>query len=73
MSDAQGGHNKDERSRLVGGIIVGGIGMVFLLSNLDVIPRIGRMWPLFLVVIGFALLVGAMRGRGGSDTGSSSS
>lgn len=73
MSDANSGHRKDERSRLVGGIIVAGIGMIFLLSNLDVIPRIGRMWPLILVVVGFALLVGALRGGNGTESGSSSS
>ena len=64
---------KDERSKLVGGIIVLGIGIVFLLSNLDVIPHIGRTWPLILIVVGFALLVGAVRKRDQSGPTSFSS
>jgi fatty acid desaturase len=63
MSDQDPKKGKDERSRLVGGIIVLGIGVVFLLSNLGVIPHIGRTWPLILIVVGFALLVGALRKR----------
>jgi hypothetical protein len=69
MSETSNMKKKDERGRLVGGIIVTGIGLVFLLSNLDVIPGIGRTWPLFLVVVGFALLVGAMGRRDRSQPG----
>jgi len=70
MNEQSPSNHKDDRGRLVGGIIVAGIGLVFLLSNLDVIPRIGKTWPLILVVVGFALLIGAVRGRGQSDSGS---
>ncbi|MCK4428226.1 MAG: hypothetical protein KAW16_07080 [candidate division Zixibacteria bacterium] len=45
---------------VIGGIIVLGIGIVFLLSNLRIIPHIGEMWPLILVVVGVALLIGAI-------------
>jgi hypothetical protein len=69
MNERSSSNYKDDRGRLVGGIIVGGIGLVFLLSNLDVIPRIGKTWPLILVVVGLALLIGAVRGRGQSDSG----
>ncbi|MGB8657302.1 MAG: DUF5668 domain-containing protein [Candidatus Zixiibacteriota bacterium] len=48
---------------LVGGLIVLGLGIVFLLSNLEIIPDIGRMWPLVLVVIGIALVVGSILRR----------
>jgi hypothetical protein len=44
---------------VIGGTIVLGIGVVFLLSNLRIIPDVGEMWPLILVVVGIALLVGA--------------
>jgi len=70
MNERSSSNYKDDRGRLVGGIIVAGIGLVFLLSNLDVIPHIGKTWPLILVVVGFALLIGAVRGRGQSDPGS---
>jgi uncharacterized membrane protein YdcZ (DUF606 family) len=58
-------HNQenDRHWNLTGGIIVLGVGLVFLLSNLEVIPDFGRMWPLVLVVVGIALVVGAVLGR----------
>ena len=52
---------KDDRHGMViGGLIVLGLGVVFLLCNLGVIPSFGEMWPLSLVVVGIALLVGAV-------------
>jgi hypothetical protein len=52
---------KDDRHGMaIGGIIVLGMGVVFLLSNLRIIPDFGTMWPLTLVVVGIALLVGAV-------------
>ncbi|MFQ6032398.1 MAG: LiaI-LiaF-like domain-containing protein [Candidatus Zixiibacteriota bacterium] len=51
---------EDRHGMVIGGIIVLGIGIVFLLSNLNIIPHIGRMWPLILVVVGIALLMGAI-------------
>ncbi len=54
-------HEKDDRHGMViGGVIVLGLGVVFLLSNLRIIPDFGEMWPLVLVVIGIALLIGAV-------------
>jgi Na+-transporting methylmalonyl-CoA/oxaloacetate decarboxylase gamma subunit len=52
---------KDDRHGMViGGLIVLGLGIVFLLANLEIIPDFGTMWPLILVVIGIALLIGAV-------------
>ncbi|MGB7063483.1 MAG: DUF5668 domain-containing protein [Candidatus Zixiibacteriota bacterium] len=52
---------KEERhGMMIGGLIVLGLGVVFLLANLEIIPDFGTMWPLVLVVIGIALLIGAM-------------
>ena len=57
-------NHQDEKDNchgmVIGGLIVLGLGVVFLLSNLDIIPNFGTMWPLVLVVIGIALLVGAV-------------
>ena len=53
---------KDDRHwKLIGGIILIGIGLVFLLSNWGIIPDFSESWPIVLVVIGFALLLGAIR------------
>ncbi|MGB2770535.1 MAG: DUF5668 domain-containing protein [Candidatus Zixiibacteriota bacterium] len=52
--------NKETRHGMViGGLIVLGLGVVFLLANLEIIPDFGTMWPLILVVVGIALLIGA--------------
>jgi hypothetical protein len=51
---------EDRHGMVIGGLIVLGIGVIFLLSNLDIIPDLGKMWPLILVVIGIALLIGAV-------------
>jgi len=55
---------KDDRHGMViGGLIVLGLGVVFLLANLEIIPDFGTMWPLMLVVVGIALLIGAVLKR----------
>ena len=51
---------EDRHGMLIGGLIVLGLGVIFLLSNLEIIPDFSTMWPLVLVVIGIALLVGAV-------------
>jgi uncharacterized membrane protein HdeD (DUF308 family) len=65
---AQQHQESDRHWNLIGGIIVLGVGLVFLLSNLRVIPDLVRMWPLLLVVVGVALLIGALLGRDKRDT-----
>lgn len=64
----------DRRGMLIGGLITLGIGVVFLLDELDVIPSIGRMWPIFPIIVGVALIVGSFLKKsndkktdGGSD------
>ena len=53
---------KDDRhGKLIGGIILIGIGLVFLLSNWGIIPDFSESWPIVLVVIGVALILGARR------------
>ncbi len=52
---------KDSRGSLIGGIILIGIGFIFLLSNLGIIPHIGSMWPLFLIIVGIAIILGGSR------------
>ena len=47
------------RGMLVGGLIVFGIGFLFLLSNMGIIPEIGEMWPVFLIIVGIALVAGS--------------
>ena len=50
---------------LVGGLIVTGIGVLFLMEKLDLIPGIGDMWPIVPIIVGISLIVGSFRRRGG--------
>ena len=51
----------DRHGKLIGGIILIGIGLVFLLSNWEIIPDFSESWPIVIIVIGVALLLGARR------------
>jgi len=53
---------------LIGGLIVAGIGVFFLLRNLGIIPDIGRMWPVIPIIVGVAMVIGSfsrIRSTGG--------
>jgi hypothetical protein len=52
---------------LIGGMIVTGVGVIFLLDELDIIPSIGKMWPIFPIIVGVALIVGSFRKPGRSQ------
>ncbi len=52
--------HEDTRGTLIGGLIVAGIGVFFLLQNLDLIPDIGRMWPVIPIIVGVAMIVGSL-------------
>lgn len=60
---------EDDRTGLViGGSIVLGIGILFLLVNLDIIPGFDRMWPIFIIIVGLALLIGSLvKGKKAED------
>lgn len=52
----------NQQSRWLGGVILIGIGTIFLLSNLDLIDRetlhqLWKFWPLILIVLGVRLLL----------------
>lgn len=53
---------KDDRNdKIIGGAILIGIGLIFLLINFDIIPSLSDTWPLFIIVVGVALIVGSFR------------
>ena len=58
------GRRDDARGLMVGGLIVLGVGVYFLLSNLGMIPDIGTMWPIIPIIVGCAMLIGALVRRG---------
>jgi len=46
---------------LVGALILIGLGVLFLLSNLGMLPHLGpliaRWWPLILIIVGVSMLL----------------
>ncbi len=57
------------KSSITAGIIMMGIGVVFLLSNLNIIPDLDEMWPLILIIVGAAVLFGALRDKKAAENG----
>ena len=63
QSQNQGRHSADDRrGMLVGGLIVFGVGVFFLLDQLGIIPDMSDMWPIFPIIVGLALIIGSFRG-----------
>ena len=63
-----GSRHDDSRGMMVGGLIVLGIGVLFLLRNLGYIPAFHVLWPIIPIIVGAALIIGALmrlRGRSG--------
>jgi len=54
-------HRDERNGMLVGGLIVLGVGVLFMLRNLGFIPDIGEMWPVFPIIVGLAMIIGSFR------------
>ena len=52
---------KDENRQglIIGGVILIGIGGLFLAVNMGWLPFISRSWPVIPIIVGIALIVGA--------------
>jgi len=57
----KGSNNNRKHSRVIGGLILLGLGILFLINNF--LPRFnfGRFWPLILVIVGLAILAGSFK------------
>jgi hypothetical protein len=51
------------------GLIVTGIGIFFLLEELDLIPHLGKMWPVIPIIVGLAMLISSFGGGISDDEG----
>ena len=54
-------HSYSIGGKMTGGLIVLGLGVFFLLVNLDVLPPVRTTGPLILIVVGVALIISKMR------------
>jgi hypothetical protein len=61
MQEVDPNGNKSYSYSITGGLVVFGIGVFFLLANLDVLPPVRKSWPLILIVVGVALIISKMR------------
>ena len=58
----------DRSGHLISGTILIGVGLLFLLINLDVFPGLEDLWPVFIIIVGVALIIGSMtRGKKSRD------
>jgi putative Mn2+ efflux pump MntP len=68
MKDKPEGKRDDRSAPLIGGCILIGFGLLFLLINLDILPSIAESWPIIIIIIGLALIIGGFAGRKRSDS-----
>lgn len=59
MVDEEKKEYEDRSGKLIGGVIVLGVGLLFLLVNYDILPPLEDTWPLFMIIVGIALIIGA--------------
>ena len=58
MTDAEKKESEDRLWTLIGGSIVTGVGILFLLINMDLLPPMEDTWPIILIIVGLALIIG---------------
>jgi hypothetical protein len=57
----------DRSGPMIGGSIMIGIGTLFLLINLDILPHMGDSWPIIIIVVGIALIIGGFMKKKRTD------
>jgi LiaI-LiaF-like transmembrane region len=63
MNNINGNHKEDRSGLLISGSILTGLGVLFLLITLEVIPGWRHIWPAIIIVIGLSLIIGAFSKR----------
>ena len=59
MNDINKDCREDRRGLLISGSILTGLGVLFLLITLEVIPGWRHIWPAIIIVVGLSLIIGA--------------
>jgi hypothetical protein len=60
MGNEMQNRREDRSGLLVTGFILIGAGLLFLMVNLDILPSLSKIWPLFIVIFGLALIIGGL-------------
>ena len=71
MSDKK--MESERRGMLMGGLITLGVGLIFLLINLGILPEMRDMWPMIPIIVGGALIIGSFHKDKKSDKSEQSS
>lgn len=50
--------SKEKRGPLIAGVVLIAVGIYFLLERYDILPPVRTSWPIILIVVGGALIVG---------------
>jgi hypothetical protein len=68
MSDTKKKVRKEKRP-IVSGIIFLGIGLFLLSQTTNLLPSIEHSWPIFIIIVGLALILGSLfRRKDSSDS-----
>lgn len=59
MADNERMEAESRSGKLIGGCIVTGVGILFLLINYDILPPMEDTWPFFMIIVGISLIIGA--------------
>jgi hypothetical protein len=60
MPEGKHNNNGDHSGHYIGGMILVGLGTLFLLINFNIIPSWGESWPAILIIIGLGLIIGGL-------------
>lgn len=69
MNNYMGKKESKRSGQMEGGTIVLGIGILFLLINLDILPSMRDSWPLILIIVGLTLIIGSFFKKKHSEEG----
>ncbi len=53
-------HKQEQKRPIVSGFILLGIGLFLLLLTMDILPPLRYSWPMFIIIAGLALILGAI-------------
>lgn len=60
MNDQNMNCHSDRSGLLISGSILIGMGVLFLLITLDVIPGWRYIWPVVIIIVGLSLIIGSL-------------
>jgi len=63
MNDINRDSKEDRSGLLISGSILTGLGVLFLLITLEVIPGWRHIWPVIIIIVGLSLIIGAFSKR----------